>query len=84
MFVGLALEDFLLDRAGCDEAVDETVFLLAVSPDSGEGLLISGGVPVGIEEDKSVGADEIETASSGFTTEEEDELTSFGIIEFVD
>ena len=42
----LSLKDFFFDCACCDEAVDETIFLLTVSPDSCECLLICGGIPV--------------------------------------
>ena len=44
--MGLTLEDFFFDGAGCDEPVDEAVFLLAVTPDTREGLLICGWVPI--------------------------------------
>jgi len=44
--MGLTLEDLFFDGAGRDEAVDKAVFFLAITPDSGEGLLVSGGVPV--------------------------------------
>lgn len=42
----LTLEDLFFDGAGRDEAVDKAVFSLAITPDSGEGLLVSGGVLV--------------------------------------
>lgn len=83
MFVGLALEDLFFDGSRCDEAVNETVFLLPVTPDTREGLLICSRVPVRVKEDETVSTDEVETAASRFATEEEDELVAFGIIEFV-
>ena len=46
LFVGLALEDLLFDRAGGDEPVDEAFFLLPVTPDASEGLLVGGWVPI--------------------------------------
>lgn len=46
LFVRLSLKDFFFDCACCDEAVDETIFLLTVSPDSCKCLLICGGIPV--------------------------------------
>ena len=69
LLVGLALEDLLFNGAGRDEAVHEAVFLLAVAPYTGQGLLVGGGVPVGVEEDEAVGADEIQTAATGLGRE---------------
>ena len=37
----------------------------------------------GVEEDKSVGANQIDTASTGFTTEQEDEFFAFRIVELI-
>lgn len=82
--MGLALEDLFLDGAGGDEAVDEAVFFLAVAPYSSQGLLIGGRVPVGIEEDEAVRADEVEATATGFAAEEEDELVAFRVVELVD
>jgi len=46
LFMRLALKDFFFDCACCDETVDKTVFLLTVSPDSCECLLICSRIPV--------------------------------------
>ena len=62
--MGLTLEDLLFNRASGDEAVDEAVLGLAVTPDTGERLLIGGRVPIGIEEDKAVGANQVQTAAT--------------------
>ena len=34
----------------------------------------TGGIPVGIEHDETIGTDEIETAATGFAAEHEDEI----------
>jgi len=47
-------------------------------------LLVCGWVPVWVEEDESVRADEIDAAASGFATEEEDKLFAFGVVKFSD
>jgi len=84
LFVRLALEDFLFDGASGDEAVHETILLLSVTPHTREGLLIGSGVPIRVEEDEAVRADEVETAATSFGGEEEDEFGAFGVVEFVD
>jgi hypothetical protein len=42
----LPLKNLLLDRSRGDKSVDKTIFLLAVSPYSCEGLLICRWIPV--------------------------------------
>ena len=34
----------------------------------------TGGIPIGIEHDETIGTDEIETAATGFAAEHEDEI----------
>ena len=80
----LPLEDFFLDRACRDEAVDEAVFLLTIAPDARQGLLVGCGIPVWIEEHEAVRADEVEAAAASFRAEKEDELRAVGVVEFVD
>ena len=84
LLVALPLEDLLLDRARRDEAVDEAILLLAVAPHARERLLVRGRVPVRVEEDEPVGADEVEAAAAGLGAEEEDELVAGGVVELVD
>eukprot|EP00964_Phaeocystis_antarctica_P129658 scaffold93524_cov62-Phaeocystis_antarctica.AAC.1 len=60
----LALEDLLLDRAGAQHAVDVHALLLAIPPHARRRLLVVGGVPVRIEEDEPVGADQVEAAAA--------------------
>lgn len=79
----LTLEDFLFDGAGGDEAVDETVFLLAIAPHAGERLLVGGRVPVRVEENKPIGADKVETAAASFAAKEENKFGAVRVVEFV-
>ena len=65
LLVALPLEDLLLDAARRDEAVHEAVLLLAVAPHARQRLLICRRVPVRIEQDQAVGADEVDTAAAG-------------------
>ena len=76
--MGLALEDLFFNGACGDEAVYETILLLAVTPYTRECLLISSWIPIWVEEDKAIGADEIETASTSFRGKEEDEFGDSG------
>jgi hypothetical protein len=46
LFMRLPLKNLLLDRSRGDKSVDKTIFLLAVSPYSCEGLLICRWIPV--------------------------------------
>ncbi len=46
LLISLPLKDLLLDRTGGDEPVDETFFLLSVTPHSRKCLLIGGRIPV--------------------------------------
>ena len=80
----MTLEDLLFDSSCSNEPIHETIFLLAVSPDSCEGLLISGRIPVWVEKNEAIGADEIETAAASFTAEEEDKLLTLRVVELVD
>ena len=84
LLVRLALEDFFFNGARGDEAVDETVLFLAVAPHARESLLVGRGVPVRIEEDEPVGADEVEAAAAGLAAEEEDELLAVRVVKLVD
>lgn len=84
LFMRLSLKDLLLDGARRDEAVHETILLLAVAPDSRQGLLVGGRVPVRIKEDEPVAPDEIEAAAARFAAEQEDELGAVRVVEFVD
>lgn len=79
----LALENLLFDRSRGNESVDKAVFLLPVTPDTGQRLLISGWVPVWIEQDESVGTDEVETTSTGLTTEKKHKLFAIRVIELI-
>ena len=65
------------------EAVDKTVLFLAVTPNTSESLLVSGRIPVRIEEDKAIGADEVETTATGFGREQENELLTGRVVEFL-
>lgn len=49
------------------------MFALAVAPHTRGGLFIGGRVPVGVEEDQAVGADEVEPAAAGLAAEQEHE-----------
>lgn len=49
LFVGLALENLLLDGASGYESIYETILLLPISPYPGQGLLVSGRVPIRVE-----------------------------------
>lgn len=82
--MALPLEDFLFDRAGRDEPVHETILLLAIAPHTRQRLLVGRGVPIGIEEDETVRADEVKAAATGLGAEEEHEFLAGGVIEFVD
>lgn len=82
--MALTLEYFFLDGAGGDEAVYKAVLFLSVTPNTGECLLVGSGVPVGVEEDEAVGADEVDAASTGLGGEEEDEFRVFRVVELVD
>lgn len=82
--MGLPLEDLFFDRARRDEAVDEAIFLLPVAPHTRQGLLVGGGIPVRVEKNQAVGADQVEATAARFAAEEEDELFAFGVVEFVD
>ena len=84
LLVRLALEDFFFNGARGDEPVDKTVLFLTVSPHTSEGLLVSRRVPVRIEENEAVGADEVKAAAAGLAAEEEDELFAVRVIELVD
>jgi len=57
---------------------------LAITPDTGQGLLICGRIPVRVKENQSVGTDQVETASSGLAAEQEHKLVSIWIVEPVD
>ena len=81
--MGLPLEDFLLDGAGGDEAVDETILLLAVSPDSSQGLLVGGRGPIRIKQYEAVRSDEIDAAASRLATQQKDEFVSVWIVETI-
>ena len=47
-------------------------------------MLVCGRVPVWVEEDEPVRADEIDTAAPGLTTEKKDKLLAFGVVKFRD
>eukprot|EP00964_Phaeocystis_antarctica_P107733 scaffold72403_cov111-Phaeocystis_antarctica.AAC.3 len=60
----LPLVGLLLDGARAEEAVDVARLLLTRAPHARESLLVVGGVPVGVEEDEPVGADQVEAAAA--------------------
>jgi hypothetical protein len=69
----LPLQYFLLYCARCDEAVHVDAFLLAVAVDTCHGLLVGGGVPVGFEEDDTVGCHQVEADTTCFGREKEED-----------
>mmetsp|Transcript_22767 Transcript_22767/g.54475 ORF Transcript_22767/g.54475 Transcript_22767/m.54475 type:complete len:263 (-) Transcript_22767:424-1212(-) len=80
----LPLEDLLLDRAGAQHAVDVHALLLAIPPHARRRLLVVGGVPVRIEEDEPVGADQVEAAAARLGREEEDEEVGLRVVDLID
>ena len=54
-----------------DQPVYVTLFLLPVSPDAGHGLVIVGWVPVRVEHDQPIGANQIEAAAASLTAQHE-------------
>ncbi|KAI6748453.1 hypothetical protein HG530_015489 [Fusarium avenaceum] len=84
LLVRLSLKDLLFDGTGCNEAVDETIFLLSITPHSSQCLLIGCGVPIRVKQDKTVRTNKIDTASAGFAAEQEDKFIAFRIIETID
>jgi hypothetical protein len=60
LLVDLTIVDFLLQRIVHDQAVDKAGFLLAVAIDTADGLGVVAGVEAGVEDDDTVGADEID------------------------
>lgn len=54
-FAGCSLHDLLLDRALCDQAIDNYFTLLADSVSSINSLEVNLGVPVRIKNDHNVG-----------------------------
>jgi len=84
-FLGdLALVDLFFDGARAEEAVEEALLLLTISPDTAHGLGVVGGVPVRIEQNEAVGADEVQADTTSLGGEEEDDFTLGGNIEAVD
>ena len=63
------------------QSVDEAGFLLAIPPDAGHGLVVVGRVPVGVEHDQSVGADQVQAAAARLAAQHEDELRGGGVVE---
>ena len=57
-------EDLLLDRSSAQHAVDVHALLLSIPPHARRRLLVVGGVPVRVEEDEPVGADQVEAAAA--------------------
>jgi len=78
------LEDFLFNGARRNEAVNKAFFLLTVTPNTGESLLVRGRIPVRVKQDKAIGANKIDTASAGLAAQKEDEFLSFRVIELID
>jgi hypothetical protein len=56
------------------QAVDETVLLLAVTPDAGHGLVVVGRVPVGIKHHEAIGTDQVQPTAASFAAKHEDPL----------
>ena len=48
---------------------------------SGAYLLVSGGVPVGVEQHEAVAAHEVEAAAAGLAAEQEHKLLLLGVVE---
>lgn len=66
LLVRLTLKDLFLDRTGGNEAVYEAVLFLSITPDTGKRLLVSSRIPIRVEQDETVSADEVETTATGF------------------
>jgi hypothetical protein len=60
-----------------------TLFLLTITPNTGESLLIRGRIPIGIEEDEAVGTDKIDTTPSSLAGQKKDKLLAFWIVELI-
>eukprot|EP00982_Pelagococcus_subviridis_P017457 31542-Pelagococcus_subviridis.AAC.2 len=69
LFRELPLENLLLDRPGREEAVQVALLLLAVAPAPRGSLFVVRGVPVRVEQDESVPADQVDAAPAGFARE---------------
>jgi hypothetical protein len=78
------LENLLFDGPRSNEAVHKTIFRLSISPYTGKSLLIRRWVPVRVEEDKSIRANQVETAATSFATEKENKFAALRIVEFID
>lgn len=65
------------------ESIDKAGFLLPIPPDTGHGLVIVGWIPVRIEHDQAVCADQVEAAASGFGAQHENEVVSVGVVEIL-
>ncbi len=57
-----------------DESVDVALLLLPVPPHARHRLVVVGRVPVGVEHDEPVGADQVESAPTRFAAQHEHEL----------
>ena len=80
----LPLKHLLLDRARAEHAVKVAPLLLPVAPDSRGRLLVVRGVPIGVEEDETVAADEVEAAPARFGREEEAVEAAVWVVEVLD
>lgn len=71
LLVTLPHENLLLDTPRRDKPVRETILPLSVTPHARKCLLVCRRVPVGVEEDESVRADQVDAAAACFGGEEE-------------
>lgn len=65
------------------EPVDKAGFLLPISPDTSHGLVIVRWIPVRIEHDQSVSADQVETAAAGFGAQHKDKVISVRVVKIL-
>jgi len=84
LFVRLSLENLLLDGARSNEAIHEAVFLLTVTPDSSERLLVCRWIPIRVEENEAIGTDQVQATTTSFAAEQENKFLTVRIVELVD
>ena len=66
------------------QAVDETVFLLPVTPNTRHGLIVVGRVPIWVKHDKTIRSNQIQSATSRFAAQHEYPFGSRCIVERLD
>ena len=80
----LPFKDLLLNRTRAEHAVEHAALLLPVAPHTRGRLLVVGRVPIGVEEDEPVAADEVEAAPAGLGREQEGKQVGVGVVELLD